>query len=108
MPLMDCPKCGHQVSDRVATCPNCEAGIHTTREREGAGRQGASVQNVDNRPDIQSVLSGALIGIGLILVFVGVIEPEAAGWGFTFGWLPLGAGLVWLIVARSRIRRHRE
>ncbi|NQU22414.1 MAG: zinc ribbon domain-containing protein [Candidatus Nealsonbacteria bacterium] len=39
MALIDCPECGHQVSDQADACPSCGLGLAELRPNHGRGSQ---------------------------------------------------------------------
>ena len=48
MPLITCPECNHQVSDRATACPNCGCPMQNASSRDTA--TGVGVQIADKKP----------------------------------------------------------
>lgn len=59
MPLLTCQDCGHQVSDRAATCPKCGAPTGATQLVEQTAKKWKFLQLTG--------LIMAVVGLGLIM-----------------------------------------
>ncbi|RFF30584.1 zinc-ribbon domain-containing protein [Wenzhouxiangella sediminis] len=103
MALIDCPECGHQVSDKASTCPSCGVGISEAKEAQSAGEPITTVQQTSKKFKQQALLAAVVIAAGIMIVFSnGGSTSDAIGWTITL------IGFGWLIVARINVWWHHD
>lgn len=104
MALIDCPECGHRVSDKAATCPSCGFGIAMARETAAAGQELTTVQHTTKRLKTHSLIS-FLIGAFGTLLLLGGLFGQAPGI-FAAGFLIAFVGLGWFTFTQVRVWWH--
>ncbi len=63
MALIDCPECGHRVSDKAASCPSCGVGIRRFIEADSSDDQATTIRQIIDK------LQNHSVGTVLIAVF---------------------------------------
>lgn len=101
MPLISCPDCNKDVSDRAQACPNCGAPIAPEFYNSGAGL--ITIQATKKGLKLHSLGASALIILSLIVV--AVIGEKPSVLHFIPALLFVG-GLGWFIVTQVRIWWH--
>jgi uncharacterized OB-fold protein len=104
MPLINCPECEKEISDKAPTCPGCGSPIAQDREAAGSGVQTlTTTQGTSKRLKLQSLFAMIILGIGLTIMLVQIqadVEPGATGPILTV------IGLTWAFITRVRIWWH--
>lgn len=78
MALLKCPDCGHDVSDKAQSCPNCGCPVITSPASENTGTtsQNVVVTGVDPFAELHTPIAGKKKGnltcIGVLGVLVGI------------------------------------
>ena len=109
MPLIACPDCSTQVSDRAPTCPKCGGPIAGRSEAAAAGATLTTIQETSKRLKGQIVLASLCFWLGLVWVFFASAgnqpgeRPTVAIPSILFT-----VGLFWYIVTRFRIWWHHK
>ena len=104
MPLIACPDCSAQVSDRAPSCLRCGAPIATAAEVASTGAHLVTTQETSKRLKLHLLISGFIFGVGAIWTFS---QDSSLGYSGTPVLIMLG-GLAWQIHARFRIWWHHK
>lgn len=98
MALIKCSGCGHEVSDKATTCPNCGHPINQTNE---------NLVQIDSAPQkrkkyrVRLLIFTPIFFIGLILSMIWGFSAMTGGEGGMFGfWLFVaGVGFIGMVVS---------
>ena len=110
MPLMSCPECAKEVSDKAPSCPNCGVPIASAIETQAAGAQLTTVQETSKKLKLHTLFSVGLIFLGIIWMFGAMAEGGAEPSTLSVVLPPflIIAGFVWFIVTRFKIWWHHK
>jgi uncharacterized membrane protein YvbJ len=90
MALTQCNECGHEVSDKAATCPKCGNPIARTHNPKETGERVVTVQATAKSIKTQQLLATILCCVGIVLI----IAENSAGALLVVG------GIGWFILTR--------
>lgn len=99
MPLINCPDCNTEVSDRAPACLKCGAPIASAKEVSAVGTKLTTTQSTSKQLKLESLIASAVL-------IAGVLITIASSGPSPFGALVIFIGLIWFIVTRIRIWWH--
>ena len=106
MALIKCSECGHEVSDKAASCPKCGAPIAGASETLAAGVQIKTIQETSKKFKLQTILSVSLIIISFFWLMAELSGHEDEHSGMPM--LLILIGLFWYTINRFRIWWHHK
>jgi uncharacterized membrane protein YvbJ len=106
MPLIACPDCSTQVSNRAPTCPKCGAPIAGRSEAIAVGTPLVTTQATSKRLKVHTLVAilAAVIGVIWMVGAAHSANPSSSA----IGMLLLLAGMCWFVVTRARIWWHHK
>jgi hypothetical protein len=99
MPLIKCPDCLNEVSDRAPSCPKCGAPISS--ENITTQSNLVTTQETSKTLKLQSLIAGVAIAMGTLLTLYGADAKP-------LGVILAAAGIVGYIVTRFRTWWHHK
>jgi len=108
MPLIACPDCSTQVSDRAPTCPQCGAPIAGRQEAAAAGALLTTVQETSKRLKVHILIAALCFWVGLIGTNVLMFDARTGVALTIIPSLLTVVGLLWYIVTKFRIWWHHK
>jgi uncharacterized membrane protein YvbJ len=104
MPLIACPDCSTEVSDRAPTCPKCGAPIAGRAEAVATGVSLTTTQQTSKQLKLHMLLASLCFWVGLVwLIFSSTADAPSF-----VAIILLLVGIVWYISTRSRIWWHHK
>lgn len=110
MSLIECPKCGKQISDKAATCPNC--GIDVQKDLMSNSQYRYQQNSVNTQTFIKTrrapfgIVALILSIVSFILMMLVIIIEEAGV--IVFGLYAGILGLVFSIIGLTIVKRNRQ
>lgn len=108
MALIACPECSNKVSDAAPSCPSCGVAIAAAAESRASGARLTTTQITSKKLKAQTLISVALIIVGIFGFAANVNDPAAADDPALWPSLLITAGFIWYIVTRFRIWWHHK
>jgi len=109
MSLVQCKECSKEVSDKAVSCPHCGAPVVGAAESRAAGARLTTTQGTSKKLKLQSVLSSALMLIGIVWLSMTLVAAEGGAVNdASTEMIILAVGLTWHLVTRLRIWWHHE
>ena len=111
MPLISCPDCGHQVSDRAPSCPSCGAPISGAREDKVLGTPVETIQETSKHLKKNVAISTTIMVFGFILLVPSICstsESSSTSPVLFIGLLITIVGLAWLLYTKAQIWWHHK
>lgn len=108
MPLINCPDCAAEVSDRAPSCLRCGAPIASAVESKAAGAALTTTQGTSKKLKMQSLLSSILFWLGVALTIGMAQSGNGNEDDMLVPVLMTMIGLVWYLVTKIRIWWHHD
>jgi len=108
MPLIACPDCATQVSDRAPTCPKCGAPIANRPDVVATGTPLTTTQLTSKRLKAQIVWSSLCFWVGLVWLIFSMVGSEPGSGPSFIPVILLLIGTIWYVSTRYRIWWHHK
>lgn len=117
MALINCPECGHQMSDTAKRCPNCGYSNFRNNEIIKSIRSNEIIKSIGNHKHY--IISGVLGAVSLFIVFFGIgwstyfsTRPIRINADFTMGLITFLGGIILLFFScrllKNKIRYYNK